>query len=184
MSSPARVISKGVSNDMEILGHFIPKGSTLLFNLLGPTYDRVGIPANEGLRSESSRKHRADGLGDWTASDFPAHEFWPERWLVSSSSSSSSSSISSSEDHQSGSDNNSNDNDNTFNSKAGPNLPFSAGTRGCWGKRLAYLQLKLVTTLLVWNFSFEQLPAELNDWDIEDDLFVKPKHCRVKLSSI
>ena len=162
ISDPTMAVSKETLCDMDILGHFVPKGTTILFCLSGPTFQQRGIPVIESTRSQSSQKHRSDRLGDWSESNFPGDEFWPERWLRPSG------------DERGG---------DVFDSQAGPFLAFSSGTRGCWGKRLAYLELKLVVTLFLWNFVFEQLPSQLNDWDLDDDLFVKPKHCRVKLSS-
>ncbi|KAH7110274.1 hypothetical protein EDB81DRAFT_863138 [Dactylonectria macrodidyma] len=71
-----------------------------------------------------------------------------------------------------------------FDQQAGPFLAFSSGKRGCWGKRLAYLELKLVGTLLLWNFDFERTPEPMNSWKLEEDIFVKPKVCCVRLSNI
>lgn len=162
MSDPTVAVSKETLCDMEILGHFVPKGTMIVFCLTGPTFQQKGMPVAESLRSETSQKRRTDGLGDWGESKYPSNEFWPERWLRPS------------DDEKGG---------EVFDSQAGPFLAFSSGTRACWGKRLAYLELKLVVTLFLWNFVFEKLPEEMVDWDIDDDLFVKPRRCRVKLSS-
>lgn len=163
LSNPAVGVGKETLKDIEILGYKIPKGTTLMFSFLGGTFQEPGYTPAESVRSESSQKHAADGLGDWGMSEYPAHEFHPERWLRPSE-----------EEGESGP---------VFNNKAGPMLSFSAGTRGCWGKRLAYLELKLVTTLLVWNFAFKKLPREIYDFDIAEELFLKPRTCRVRLAS-
>jgi cytochrome P450 len=162
LAEPARGISRETLCDMPILGHVVPKGTMIVFSLSGPTFQERGTPVAESVRSESSQKHYSDRIGDWADSNFPANEFRPERWLRPSG-------------DEKG--------EMVFDSQAGPLLAFSTGPRGCWGKRLAYMELKLVTTLLLWNFVFQRLPSELHDWEVKDDLFVKPKHCRVKLGS-
>lgn len=162
-SNPSMVVSKEALEDMTILGHHIPQGTMLIFSTYGPTINHAGARVDESLRSESCQKHRDEGLGDWADGEFPGEEFHPERWLRPS------------EDGTG---------ELVFDPKAGPMLTFSAGPRMCWGRRLAYLELKLVVTLFVWNFAFGKLPAHLHDWGIEDDLFIKPKHSHVKLSCV
>jgi cytochrome P450 len=162
-SNPSMIVSKMSLEDMTILGHHVPKGTAVLFTTFGPTLNSSGAHVDESLRSESSQKHKDEGFSDWSESEFPAEEFHPERWLRPSP------------DGQG---------ELAFDSKAGPMLTFSAGPRMCWGKRLAYMELKLIVTLLVWNFVFDKLPAELYDDDVDDDLFIKPRHCRVQLSSV
>lgn len=41
--------------------------------------------------------------------------------------------------------------------------PFSAGPRDCVGKNLAYAEMRVVVSLLLWNFDFEALPGQ-DDW--------------------
>lgn len=56
--------------------------------------------------------------------------------------------------------------------------PFSLGPRGCIGKHLSYLELRLILGNLLWHYDLER--ADLDDpsaqdiWDIEGDL----KHVR------
>jgi len=38
--------------------------------------------------------------------------------------------------------------------------PFSLGSRGCIGKSLAYIELRVAMARLVWNFEFEQVPTQ------------------------
>ncbi|RYO89312.1 hypothetical protein DL764_008606 [Monosporascus ibericus] len=39
-----------------------------------------------------------------------------------------------------------------YDAQAGPFLSFGTGIRGCFGRRLAYLELRILMTLLLWNF--------------------------------
>lgn len=166
MSNPSYIISKESAEDLTVLGHVIPKGHIVLFSSWGPGYHYSGPRVDESLRSESSQKHRDEGLSDWgDDTKHPAGQFLPERWLRPSSEEGSKGEL-------------------VFDSKAGPLLTFSAGPRMCWGKRLAYLELKLIVTLILWNFVFERIPAELQDWAIHNDMFIMPQRARVRLSSV
>lgn len=62
--------------------------------------------------------------------------FYPERWLR--------------------------EDDGTFDLKAGPSLPFSAGQRGCFGKSMALLSLKVYIATYALAFFFEAIPKELD----------------------
>jgi cytochrome P450 len=71
-----------------------------------------------------------------------------------------------------------------FASRAGPHMTFSGGPRECWGKRLAMITLRLVTTLLVWNFDFLPLPEGMDSLEISDILNAKPKVCLLRLKPL
>jgi cytochrome P450 len=161
VSHPVAFIGKETLCDMNILGHPIRKGTTILLTSAGPTFTEPGVQVDESIRSESSQKH-LEVPGDWGNSEFPPDKFLPDRWLQAAPET----------------------RDVAFNGKAGPFMSFSSGPRMCWGKRLAYLELKLITTLLLWNFAFEKLPPKLHDWKCLDHLFMKPKQCYVKFSTI
>ncbi|KAJ6789979.1 hypothetical protein PWT90_02935 [Aphanocladium album] len=158
--SPAPVVIKEAQCDLVVLGHVIPKGTNIFFPMWGPSLTTPAFPVDEDVRSETSQKHIGEVPSDWTGCGFPPSEFHPERWLRSTE-----------------------DGDVVFDAKAGPFLTFGLGGRECWGKRLAYMQLRLVTTLLVWNFEFRPMPDELADEDIVDSLNAKPKSCYVRLNS-
>lgn len=50
------------------------------------------------------------------------------------------------------------------------------------GRRLAMLTLRVVFTLLVWNFEFHNLPGDLGAMDAKDVLTHSPKHVYVGLT--
>ncbi|KXJ88084.1 hypothetical protein Micbo1qcDRAFT_178250 [Microdochium bolleyi] len=62
-------------------------------------------------------------------------------------------------------------------------MSLSSVRRGCWDKRLAHLDLKLVMTRLVWNSAFHRLAGELEDWGLDEGVLIKPQTCRKQLSS-
>ncbi|GKT43020.1 cytochrome P450 monooxygenase TRI13 [Colletotrichum spaethianum] len=161
MCSPASAILKEALCDMTVLGHVIPKGTQIMFLLTGPTLTEAGVSWKGMEHDETSQKVPSEGINDWSLSRFPPQEFHAERWLQTND-----------------------DGETNFNKNAGPFISFSSGPRGCWGKRLAYMELKLIITLLIWNLEFSQLPAELEDNGLVEGIFTKPKSCLVKLKSI
>ncbi|KAJ0162680.1 hypothetical protein CTA2_4183 [Colletotrichum tanaceti] len=169
LCSPAPGVTKQALRDMTVLGHVVPKGTTILFLLTGPTVTLPGVEVEEARRSETSRKTSGggggggggEGVGDWSRSRFPAGEFHAERWLRA--------------DDEDGGGTGAGVG---FDNRAGPFL-----SRGCWGKRLAYLELRLILTLLVWHLAFARLPEALRDDGLVEGLFTKPKSCLVKLES-
>ncbi|KAK2028789.1 cytochrome P450 [Colletotrichum zoysiae] len=158
MVPPAAAITRQVLCDMTVFGNFIPKGTLITFLLTGPTMTMAGAEVEETKRGELPHKISSEGVDDWSQSPFPPGEFQPERWLRADESG-----------------------NVKYDSMAGPFLSFGSGPRGCWGKRLAYLELKLVVTLLVWNLEFMRLPDGMEDDGIIKGLVTKPKLCCVKL---
>ncbi|RYP65762.1 hypothetical protein DL771_008127 [Monosporascus sp. 5C6A] len=120
--------------DTVILGHNIPKGTEIIFVGNGPSCLSPGVSVPDSARSESSRAKYSHG--HWNPEDI--HLFRPERWLRV--------------------DENGRE---VFDPQAGPTMPFSFGPRGCFGRRLAYLEIRIVLALLVWNFEFQKLSEEL-----------------------
>ncbi|EJT67975.1 hypothetical protein GGTG_14448 [Gaeumannomyces tritici R3-111a-1] len=60
-------------------------------------------------------------------------------------------------------------------------MPFGLGTRGCFGRRLAYLEQRVSLTLLVWSFELSPCPPELSGYAAVDGLTHRPKQCYVRL---
>lgn len=157
LNASASAVSKETMQDMEIFGHHVPKGTSLLFSVWGPSIGEPALPVPESVRSESSREAKYT-----VKSDLPLGEFHPERWLQ--------------ENKETG--------EMAFDPKAAPQIVFSLGPRECWGRRLAYLQIRMLLTLLLWNFEFEPLPASLENWDVVDVLNAKPKVSLIKLKPL
>lgn len=161
LNSTAPVLIREAMEDLDFLGYTIPRGTNIFCTLWGPSYDEPAFEVDENRRSKSSQAHKDETPADWTASGFAPAEFHPERWLQKDS-----------------------DGKTVFDIKNGPTLGFGAGTRECWGKRLAYHELKLISTLLVWNFEFLPLPPDLVDEDVVDFFVAKPKRCFVRLRAV
>ncbi|KAK8105471.1 hypothetical protein PG999_008830 [Apiospora kogelbergensis] len=158
VSGPVRTLFRSATVDTTILGHHIPKGTQIFLPVTGPSFTAPAFPIEESLRSPSSQSHKKTMRGTWDESN--AADFVPERWLQLG-------------EHGG---------THAFDSQAGPMLAFSLGIRGCFGRRLAYLQLRILMTLIVWNFEFGSLPEELNSFDAVDSLTTKPIKCFVRLA--
>lgn len=141
--------------DTVILGNHIPKGTTVFLVGNGPEFVEPPIQSvPEELRSESCRTAKGR-IGSWNPEDY--HLFKPERWL-------------------------SIDNGNIiFDSTAGPLLTFGLGPRGCFGRRMAYLEMKIILVLLVWDFELKQIPEKLSSYEAIDKLTHQPKQCYLRL---
>ena len=97
--------------------------------------------------------------GNWD--DSTLGEFRPERWLVP---------------NEKG--------ELEFEPRAGPQQNFGAGLRGCFGRRLAMLSLRVAFTLLVWNFELLPLPGDLGSMKAKDVLTHRPQKVFVRLAEI
>jgi cytochrome P450 len=130
-----------------------------------------GFDIDESRRSESSRAAKKDGRArEWDPEDMAV--FKPERWLVPASSPGQ-------EKPQEGQGE-----QFEFDSSAGPQLAFGLGPRGCFGKRLAYLQLRIMVTLILWNFELLSCPAELSGYAAIQGVTFKPRQCYVRLRKV
>ncbi|KAF4429616.1 Cytochrome P450 3A14 [Fusarium acutatum] len=148
LSAVLPIVSRVAMVDTTILGHVIPKGTSVFFTLNGPRLMKTAITVPEAIRSESSQGTKSR-YGEWRAED--VEQFIPERWI---------------------------DVDDkgveTFNAMKGPFLTFGSGPRGCFGRRLAYLQLRIFWVLLMWNFEFLPVDSELRSQDVVEHVGVEP----------
>jgi cytochrome P450 len=144
--------------DTEILGHHIPKDTTMFLLDNGP--DFIAPPVGnvpEERRSKSSREAKAKGrTNSWDPAD--SNLFRPERWITVE------------------------DGKECFDSTAGPLLTFGLGPRGCFGRRMAYLELKIVLVLLMWNFKLQPIPESLASYQAVDKLTHQPRQCYLRLA--
>jgi cytochrome P450 len=152
-------IMRTAVHDTTLLGHRIPKGVDVYMMANGPGYmapNTVNEAITENMRSESSRANKDRAVPLWEDSDITT--FKPERWIKTD---------------EKGAE--------TFNAHAGPALQFGGGLRGCFGKKMAYLEMRIFISLLVWSFDLELVPEKLRGFEAFDALTHKPKQCYVVL---
>ncbi|GKT43285.1 cytochrome P450 monooxygenase TRI13 [Colletotrichum spaethianum] len=156
-NTPVVTIMVTTSMNTIVLGHPVPADTQVFLNLTGASINMPSVPVEEHMRSETSRTYKP-ARQDWD--DLDPGAFRPERWLKRGE-----------------------DGKLVFNAASGPTLAFSAGNRGCWGKRLGYLELRVLLTLLLWKFDFE-LPEKLVSWNTYDSLVTAPKECIMRVSEV
>lgn len=163
-------ILREAMTDTTILGHPVPKGTGIMIYNHGPGGQlKSGVNIPEAVRSDTSQSSK-DRVGEWSADDISS--FRPERWLQRTAGAGPAG-----------------EGDAEFegieyNANAGPFLTFGGGPRGCFGKKLAYMEIRIVLAMLVWNFEFQPCPAELSSYEGVDTATVVPKQCYVRLKQL
>lgn len=148
---------RSTSVDTTLFGYHIPRGTNVFLMNNGPGYLLPPLPIDEVRRSESSRTSKPIAR-EWEPDAKDMQAFRPERWLVQ--------------------DENGKE---AFDSQAGPSLAFGLGPRGCFGRRLAYLQLRIAIAMMIWNFHLLETPAGVSSWAATAQLTRRPRQCYVRL---
>jgi cytochrome P450 len=149
--------------DTELLGYPIPKGTHVFFYTSGASFMQPAFSVPDEKRTAGGRKINTH-FGSWDAATIA--KFAPERWLKTD---------------RSGDD----EKERTmFDAQAGPQMAFGTGPRGCFGRRLAYLEMRIAIVLLMWKFEFLDLDDELGSFEGVDFFAVTPKACYVKLRKV
>ncbi|KAK0327107.1 hypothetical protein LTR54_003128 [Friedmanniomyces endolithicus] len=143
--------------DTEIFGCRVPKGTDVFMLSNGPGFRTAPLHVDEAKRSKTSQESIGKN-GAWNPADIG--EFQPERWLV---------------DNEKGG--------LAFESRAGPALPFGGGPRGCFGRKLASLELKIIILLVVWTFDLLPIPESMASFAAKDMMTHTPQHCYVRLAA-
>lgn len=141
--------------DSEVLGHTIPKGTDVFLVCNGPGFIEKPFPIGEDIRSQSSR-HAKERSDKWHPAD-PA-KFYPERWLRTDESGK-----------------------QYFDPRSAPTLPFGGGLRGCFGRKLGMLEIRILLTLIVWNFELKQVPQPYASMECFEKLTRLPKLCLIRI---
>lgn len=158
LSAVIPLISRVAMVDTTVLGHAIPKGTQIFFTFNGPSLMKPAIEVPENVRSESSRNTKSR-FGQWRAED--VEQFIPERWI---------------DVDEKGVE--------TFNPMKGPMITFGSGPRGCFGRKLAYLQLRIFWVLLIWNFEFLPVSLELRTRDVMEGATIEPLESYIRLRKV
>lgn len=166
VGAPTPLIAREAMRDTTLLGHRIPKGATLIISSAGPSYYRpsTSIPASQ--RSETSVSKYSGGSWDPETMD----QYLPERWLktVTTVKATTGEGVE----------------EIVYDPNAGPFLSFGSGPRGCFGRKLAYLEMKQIVTLVLWKFHLRKLEGEIADYKTDEGVTVSPKQCYVGLDII
>ena len=121
----------------------------------GPSMMSPGFAVDEGLRSPTSQAAKKNGRERaWDPQDMTL--FKPERWIVGGE----------------------------FDPAAGPQLAFGLGARGCYGKRLVYVEMRILLALVVWNFEFLSCPPALSGYKSILITTNEPRQCYVRLREL
>jgi cytochrome P450 len=152
------LVSRCALTDAVVLGHVIPKGTRVILpgHPLGTFSEAYKI--SDDLRSEKYHNADTDRIGNWDVDDIA--KFKAERWLV--------------HDKESGG--------LVFDPSAGPHIAFGGGLRGCFGKRMAYLELRIALVLVLWNFELQPTEEKYSGWEAMEILTHSPVDCYVKLA--
>ncbi|KAK8128753.1 hypothetical protein PG984_009861 [Apiospora sp. TS-2023a] len=143
--------------DTEILGRPIPKGTQILLSL-NVRWKPVPVP-DDVRSSTSNRSEKNDWVHHPSAQELD--RFSPERWLKM-------------DEH--GRD--------VFDPDVLPRLSFSGGTRGCFGRRIAMMELRVMICVVTLKFKFLPVPDELNSPLAHERLLRAPLQCYVKLQPV
>lgn len=142
--------------DTDVLGYHIPAGTDVYMIANGPSFMSPGFEIDESRRSPSSQANKDNSGGQWDTVDMGA--FDPDRWL--------------SRDEKGA---------EVYNPRAGPQLAFGLGPRSCFGKKLAYVEMRIIFVLILWHFELKKPPPELSGHEAVDTLTHKPLQCFVRL---
>ncbi|GKT50630.1 cytochrome P450 monooxygenase TRI13 [Colletotrichum spaethianum] len=166
VSLTAPMCVRSATQDTEILGCRIPKG-TIVFQVWNQAgYTQPGFSVDEalrtpGVRAAMSNKGPVGTSATGDDSGFDPAAYVPERWLLETK-----------------------DGKEVFDATRGRNMIFSMGPRSCYGRKLAYVQMRMFVVLVLWNFQLEVLPHELNTTGAYDKLTREPHDCYVKLTTL
>ncbi|KAH8127756.1 hypothetical protein ACSS6W_008700 [Trichoderma asperelloides] len=144
--------------DVVILGHHVPKHTEVLMLNNGPGVFLPALDVDESLRSETSRG-AVEKVGEWESKGM--RNFDPNRWLVS--------------DDQG---------QISFNPSAGARHSFGAGPRGCFGRKWAMLEVRIMVSLIIWKFRLEEIPAALASFKPKPGLAHRPEMAYVRLNAL
>jgi cytochrome P450 len=156
------------TRDTTLLGHRVPKGTLVFFLHNSHSILTSALDVDESRRSPRSLQGKQrEQTRSWDNEDIAL--FKPERWLVSES-----------KDDKNGRRSGS----LVFDSQAGPSIPFGLGVRACFGRRLAYVEFRIMLTMMIWHFELLKCPDAMSGYGGCLAVVNKPRQCFVRLRKI
>lgn len=71
-----------------------------------------------------------------------------------------------------------------FDPMAAPMLTFGGGLRACFGKKLAYVNMRVMIALIVWHFEFLGMPEEFGTFKLKESNVVVPEMVYLRLKAL
>jgi len=150
LSATGSVCFRQVVAPCTILGHMLPAVTPLILVTADPSHRLSAMPIiSDEIRSKTSQKIPLPVCDRNTG--LASNVFEPGRWLV----------------------------DGRFEPNAFPMLPFSAGPRGCFGKSIAMLEMRIFLAVLMTRLELPRLAAQLSTHRAVDGLSRKPRDCYI-----
>ncbi|KAF6825325.1 cytochrome p450 monooxygenase [Colletotrichum musicola] len=167
-SGTAPLVEREAFCDTVLLGYPIPKGTKIFCLGQGASIKAPAHQIDEMKRTETCRLSvKTKGrVPEWDPMDIAV--FNPDRWLTA---------MTPEEKDQ-------NDLGLEFDSAAGPQIAFGLGKRSCFGKRLAYVELRILLSLIVWNFEILKCPEALSGYEGRDGVTHKPVKNYIRLRKV
>ncbi|KAI8626380.1 cytochrome P450 [Xylariaceae sp. FL1651] len=150
------VVDRQAVVDTELLGYRVPKGTVVTCLVTGPSMTSPAFSIGKGRRSAGLSGNGKQRHRNWDPQGMASFE--PERWLVGGG--------------------------GEFDAGAGPQLAFGLGTRQCFGKRLAHLEMRIIIALIVWTFELLPCPSALSGHKPVLIMTNRPKDCYVRLREV
>ncbi|KAH6670865.1 cytochrome P450 [Plectosphaerella plurivora] len=145
--------------DTQILGIHIPKGTSIMVFGMGPGMTMPPLKLDDKKAQDDLEAFRGKVR---TFDENNMGEFLPERWLKTVK-------------HEQGRE------ETVFDANSGPAMAFGQGPRGCFGKRMAMLQIKVFLTLVFWSFELLPVGEKLSAMDQTLSLTRYPTNVYLKL---
>ncbi|KAK1490152.1 cytochrome P450 [Colletotrichum tamarilloi] len=177
----APLVEREALCDTVLLGHPIPKGTQIFCLTQGASLRKPAYAIDEMRRNETCRiavKNKGR-VSEWDPADIA--NFKPERWLTSGSPPNNDQNTNKEQFGGALTDNGS---QLEFDSTAGPQIAFGQGRRSCFGRRLAYVELRIFVSLIVWNFEILMCPEAISGYEGRDVVTHKPIKNYVRLRNV
>lgn len=157
-----------------LLGQAIPKGTTVIFVTNEPSYTSPAFAIDNCVRSQYwQRQLGIRKQTEWAYENRDLLVYRPERWLKSR--------VTGKHLHL---EEAWPEAELIFDPNAGPVNNFGFGRRACFGRKLAYVEIKLFLCLLCWKFWFRECPKEMSGYRASMKVVYEPQQCFIRLANV